>query len=90
MHTNKTNGKKYIGMTGMHPHQRWQKGNGYSSNKDFYNDICKYGWDEGFTHEVVAGNLTKTEARRKESELIAKYKAADPACGYNHKGGKIF
>lgn len=89
LHTNKSNGKKYVGMTGKLPKQRWQKGRGYLHNKSFYEDILKYGWDEGFTHEVLYANLTKIEARVKESRLIAEYNLTNPLYGYNLKGGKI-
>lgn len=80
-HTNKTNGKKYIGLTKQKPERRWQKGYGYI-NTYFGNAIEKYGWD-GFIHEVLYTGLTKEEACKKEIELIALYHTAERECGYN-------
>ena len=82
IHTNKANGKRYVGMTSLKPEQRWQNGQGYAFNDHFYNEIIKYGWDN-FTHEIAADNLTKTEARIKEIELIQEYKTQDKELGYN-------
>lgn len=43
-HTNKTNGKVYIGITSASTlNQRWDNGNGYILNKPFFEDIQKYG-----------------------------------------------
>ena len=70
-HTNKINGKKYIGITCKEPHKRWSNGNGYKGQK-FYNAITKYGWDN-FEHEILFNELTLEEANKKEIELIKKY-----------------
>lgn len=57
MHTNKTNLKRYIGITGQTVQERWRDGKGYKSCILFNRAIQKYGWD-GFEHEIVASNLT--------------------------------
>ncbi len=84
-HTNIYNGKVYIGMTSKdNPAIRWGKqGSGYSKNLHFTATIKKYGWDEGFTHEVLFAFETKAEAEEKEIELIAFYNATNPNLGYN-------
>lgn len=84
VHTNKTNGKKYVGQTvrGDNPKKRWGGGSGYVTQKYFYRAIQKYGWD-GFEHEVIASNLTKEEADNFEILLIDKLKAYDNNFGYN-------
>ena len=90
IHTNNTNGKKYVGMTSQKPTTRWGKdGYCYASNKPFYEDIAQFGWG-GFTHEVIESGLTKTQARIKEASLIALYNTTNPTTGYNRVGGKIF
>ena len=38
-HTNKFNGKKYIGITRRKPELRWKKGSDYKHNPYFYNSI---------------------------------------------------
>ena len=57
-HTNKINNKIYVGMTSLKPEQRWNKGQGYSQQPKFYQDIEKYGWDN-FIHKIEFENLTK-------------------------------
>lgn len=82
-HTNKTNGKKYIGLTcEKRPERRWRNGKGYSYNDYFKNSIDLYGWD-GFNHEIIKDNLTESEAKLLEKELIAKYNTTDRNFGYN-------
>ncbi len=81
-HTNKENGKVYIGITGQTTARRWDNGRGYIGNKYFWRAITKYGWD-GFSHEVLFDGLSLDEANRIERELIQKYNATDPAFGYN-------
>ena len=70
-HTNKINGKKYVGITSQEPNARWKNGLGYISNEFFYKAIQKYGWEE-FKHEILFRDLTKEQAESKEIELIAK------------------
>lgn len=87
MHTNKTNNKKYIGMTSLEPKIRWAKGNGYKTQPRFYSDILKYGWS-GFTHEIIFDGLSKKEAQAKERELIALCETDNIDKGYNINGNK--
>lgn len=82
MHENKTNKKKYIGMTGKDPEIRWRKGTNYRTCVAFRRAIEKYGWD-GFDHVVLYTGLTREEACKKEQELIAQYHTTDPEFGYN-------
>lgn len=82
MHRNKTNGKRYIGITN-NVARRWSgQGNRYDHSPRFYNAIKKYGWD-GFTHEIVLDGLTLEEANRYEIEYIARYQTQDQTKGYN-------
>lgn len=83
-HTNKINGKVYIGITGESIlNQRWDNGNGYKDNKLFFSDIQEYGWIEGFYHIVIEDNLTKQEAEDLEKKLIKKYNSQNKDYGYN-------
>lgn len=89
VHTNKFNGKKYVGITSMNPKDRWKNGNGYSNNSYFTNAIRKYGWEEGFTHEIIAEDLSEEAACQMEKDLIAEYNCMNPN-GYNAtSGGEI-
>ena len=87
-HTNKTNNKKYIGITSYKPEHRWGKeGNGYK-NQFFYDAIKKYGWDN-FEHEILFDNLIKEQAEEKEIELISKYNTLIGKMGYNYETGGL-
>lgn len=94
IHTNKINGKKYIGRTSRDPILRWQYGVGYKrprtqtkSLSHFYNAIEKYGWDN-FEHEIVKRGLTAHESAELEKQLIRQFNTTDPNVGYNiTKGG---
>lgn len=86
-HTNKINGKKYIGITSQKPTKRWGvDGKKYHDCPKFYNAIQKYGWDN-FYHDILFTNLSKNEACEKEVELIELYNTNDKNCGYNITSG---
>lgn len=84
-HTNKLNGKVYIGITSQNPENRWKNGNGYS-NQHFSRAIKKYGWDN-FDHDIVAKELSKEDACEMERILIKSYRSTDPEYGYNETLG---
>lgn len=84
-HTNKKNGKVYIGITGRKPEERWENGHGYYG-QPFYNAILKYGWNN-FEHDILFTDLTEEEAKEKEIELIAEYKSSNSKYGYNASVG---
>lgn len=79
------NSKVYIGQA-IDPVSRWNNGNGYINNKEFYSDIKKYGWDN-IGHEILFDYLTKEEANKIEEELILKYESFNPQKGYNQRIG---
>ena len=87
-HTNKTNGKVYIGITSGIPETRWANGKKYKGNKHFTSAINEYGWD-GFFHEVLCTGLTKEEAIEEEICLICAYRSADRDFGYNISLGGV-
>lgn len=88
-HTNKTNGKKYIGITQQKVNRRWGNGNGYKHNKYFYSAILKYGWN-GFSHDVIMAGLTKENAIELERFLISVYSTTNRERGYNiSEGGEL-
>ena len=85
MHTNKTNEKKYIGIS-SDVKKRWRS-NGYPYyDQVFGNAIKKYGWDN-FIHEIIADNLSKEDACSMEQELIMKYQTYKKEFGYNRSMG---
>lgn len=69
IHTNKANGKRYVGITCKNPKKRWENGSGYTDSPKFWNAIKKYGW-ENFDHEIIASGLNKDEACHMERFLI--------------------
>lgn len=81
IHTNNQNNKKYVGITCRKPQVRWGvNGNGYSLQKKFFNAIQKYGWNN-FSHDIIASNLSKEEAKELETYYIDLYDCINN--GYN-------
>ena len=91
VHTNKSNGKVYVGIS-SDIDRRWRNnGSEYLAKQSpFASAIKKYGWD-GFTHEIIESGLTLDEANRSEKILIARYKSNrnkfGPQYGYNQTDG---
>ena len=85
-HTNKVNGKVYIGITSQRPTKRWDCGRGYQKNEHFWRAIEKYGWGN-FDHEIICEGLPPEEAFRREQELILEYESQDYHKGYNVSSG---
>lgn len=84
VHVNKSNGKKYVGITKQIPEHRWQHGCGYKYNNNtyFWNAINRYTWD-GFEHLILEDGLSFEQAKAKERYYIALYKSNLPEFGYN-------
>ena len=85
--TCKLNGKSYIGVT-TDIKRRWNNGSGYRSNKEFEKDIIRYGWEEGFIHEILCITQSRKKGFKKEKEFIKKYESDNPEKGYNKNGFK--
>lgn len=88
VHTNKTNGKRYIGITSAPPKKRWGNGVRYKTCRYFYFAIQKYGWD-GFEHDVIVSGVSKPFAEYMERALISRFKTTDSEYGYNIQDGGI-
>lgn len=80
-HTNKENGKCYIGQT-KNIKWRWYPNN-YKTCSKFYRAILKYGWNN-FTHEVIK-ICDETNVDYWESYYIKEYDSV--ANGYNLDSG---
>lgn len=66
------NNKCYVGLS-RNPKQRWNNGKGYKNNKEFFDAINFYGWNN-IKHEIVAKTYYGWLARGIEKELISKFK----------------
>ena len=86
VHTNKVNGKKYVGITCQKPEERWNSGHGYKTQLYFWNAIQKYGW-HNFEHEILLTNETKKFACAAEKCLIKAYASNNRKYGYNLSSG---
>ena len=83
IHTNKTNGKRYIGITKQDPEHRWGNGGvNYRESPHLYSAIQKYGWNN-FEHEIRASGLTRDDACLLEKYYISNFKTQDNRFGYN-------
>ena len=87
-HLNKTNGKRYIGITNNKTKRWYGKGKHYAGCPYFYAAIRKYGWDN-FEHNVFIYDLTREEASRLEKHYIKMLKTCDKAFGYNLAEGGV-
>lgn len=77
-------GRKYVGSTCQEkPELRWQGGEGYLSNPEFYQVIRQVGWDN-IQHEVREVK-TWEEMRSEESRLIEELGTLDISKGFNRK-----
>ena len=88
IHTNKTNGKRYIGITSSKPSIRWQNGHHYNGCRYFKFAIDKYGWD-GFDHQIIISGISRAFAETIERGMIEYYKTNDSRFGYNIQPGWI-
>lgn len=101
VHTNRHNGKKYVGIT-KSINVRWKNNgseylkkrpDGTYSHPVFAHAINKYpNWEDDWDHEVLYNGLTKDDANTLEKELIALYKTnccryKNPSFGYNMTDG---
>ncbi len=87
VHINKTNGKRYVGITSKpRVEQRWSNGNGYCESPHFASAIEKYGWD-GFDHVVLFYGLDEKHAKRMEEYYIEVWRTQDNRFGYNMTSG---
>lgn len=86
VHINKTNGKRYVGITSQKPEYRWNYGNAYAGNKHFTAAIQKYGWD-GFEHIVLHDLLSEEDAKKIERKLISAWNTQYKKYGYNITAG---
>lgn len=75
------NGKVYVGST-KRPFTRWDNGNGYRENKEFYDDIVTYGWDN-IKHEIIISIQDSNQAKAYEKMFIILLDAENPQKGYN-------
>lgn len=83
-HTNKINGKKYVGLS-SNPKRRWSNGKGYATQ--YFGVIIEYyGWDN-FTHDILESGLTLEQAQEREIYYIALYHSNDFEYGYNCSEG---
>lgn len=82
VHTNKANGKRYVGITSRLPEIRWKNGHAYKNSTHFNHAIEKYGWD-GFTHEILHEGLSHDDACSLEIYYINKWNLCNGNYGYN-------
>lgn len=89
VHTNKINGKRYVGVTSQDPEKRWNKGKGYTKRQPhMYNAIQKYGW-ENFNHEILIDGISLEDASSLERMLIKAWQLQNRQFGYNDQSGGL-
>ena len=89
-------GKRYVGITSQSPIGRWgsdgrgylgKKKNGEFNQPAMANAVLKYSnWNE-WQHDIVAVDLTVSEAKQMEQSLIAQYQCDNSNYGYNISPG---
>lgn len=89
VHTNKINGKRYVGVTSQEPEKRWNEGKGYTPRQPhMYNAIQKWGWDN-FEHQILVSGVSVDDASFIEQTLIKEWRLQDPKYGYNSQSGGL-
>lgn len=99
VHTNKTNNKKYVGITND-TSKRWRNNGiaykpykGNTNGRPFWNAICKYGFDM-FEHELIKEVENFEQACEAEKYYIIEYQTTNSKYGYNlsagGNGGKVY
>lgn len=87
-HINRSNGKKYVGITSINPVTRWGvNGCRYRGCTAFYGAIQKYGWD-GFDHYILKRDCSREVAEALEKQLIRDMRTSVPN-GYNLERGGL-
>ena len=77
--------KYYVGVTSKSTKERWRDGKGYNGQL-FGRAIDKYSWDK-IKHEIIASNLTQSEASELEKQLIKTLHSNSNKYGYNIQTG---
>lgn len=88
-HTNRVNGKRYVGQTRKTMEIRWRRhltDARAGAQWVFQRAIRKYG-PEAFDHDVLEECLTLEAANAAEQRWIAHFNSTDPALGYNTDAG---
>lgn len=80
-HTNRINGKQYVGITKRGSEKRWGASGSRYKKQAIGAAIQKYGW-ENFDHEILLTGLTKEEAEAEEKRLVRELGTLAPN-GYN-------
>ena len=92
VHTNKANGKVYVGQTWQEPEARWTDQRNSARRTKIggcrYLDsaLRKYGWDN-FDHQIAATASTPEELDNLEKLWIILLRSTDPQYGYNLRSG---
>lgn len=76
------NNYTYVGMS-QKPEQRWNNGEGYKENKNFYQSIQRFGW-ENIKHEIVAETYYRWVAQKIERTIITHFKKKNRSFNENN------
>lgn len=90
VHTCIANHKVYVGITYKDANDRWKDGEGYKSNFELYSDIRKYGWEDGFFHQIVRDDLSWEKVKEAEAYFVNIFDSTNPEKGYNHTIGGLY
>lgn len=77
----------YVGITKQKVTRRWGKeGNGYRKQKNIYDKITKYGWDN-INHFILKTNLSINEAQQLETTLVKYFSEQEKCLNIAKPGG---
>ena len=88
VHTLKTDGRKYFGVTCQRLENRWKHGKGYKNSGIFEKAIEDFGWN-AFYHHVLKIFTDKEEAYNYEEMLIDQYRSNNIKYGFNRQTGGL-